>query len=136
VSLTVTPPQRFSPRIPEWNFPIRQYPEAGEYRYLRFAWKGEGHGVMIELAAAGRWPPADQPVHRYYSGRNSTGWAAVEVSPDVPRDWQVVTRDLYKDFGEFTLTGIAPTALGGAAHFDRIELLRSVEDTLPQPAGP
>jgi len=40
----------------------------------------------------------------------------------------VITQDLWKDFGNLTLTGIAPTALGGAAWFDRIELLRSPED--------
>jgi hypothetical protein len=36
----------------------------------------------------------------------------------------MVTRDLWKDFGDMTLTGIAPTALGGAVWFDQIELLR------------
>ena len=126
--LAVTPPQRFSPRIPEWSFPIRQHPQPGEYRYLRFAWRGEGHAVMIELAADGRWPPADKPLRRYYSGRNSTNWAAVRVAEEVPRQWTVVTRDLYEDFGEFTLTGMAPTAMGGEARFDRIELLRSGND--------
>jgi hypothetical protein len=39
-----------------------------------------------------------------------------------------VTVDLWKDFGEFTLTGIAPTALEGPALFDTIELLQSLED--------
>ena len=38
-----------------------------------------------------------------------------------------MTRDLWKDFGNFTLTGIAPTAMGGEALFDRIELLRSLD---------
>ncbi len=42
--------------------------------------------------------------------------------PDQPR--QVVTRDLWKDFGDCTVTGIAPTAMGGPALFDAIELLR------------
>ncbi|MFT4692691.1 MAG: hypothetical protein ACJASX_003932 [Limisphaerales bacterium] len=28
------------------------------------------------------------------------------------------------DIGEFTLAGIAPTAMGGEARFDRIELMR------------
>jgi putative heme-binding domain-containing protein len=129
VCLTVTPPQRWSLNIPGWKYPIREQPAPGEYRYLRFAWKGQGHGVMIELAVDGRWPPADKPIHRYYSGRNSTGWAAVRVSKEIPSAWSVVTRDLYADFGEFTLTGIAPTAMGGAAQFDRIELLRVVDGT-------
>ena len=34
-----------------------------------------------------------------------------------------MTCDLWQDFGTFTLTGIAPTAIGGDALFDRIELL-------------
>ena len=38
----------------------------------------------------------------------------------------MVTLDLWKDNGAFTLTGIAPTAIGGVALFDRIELLRDV----------
>jgi gluconolactonase len=35
----------------------------------------------------------------------------------------VVTRDLWGDFGDLTLTGISPTAMGSDALFDRIELL-------------
>jgi len=128
VSLAVTPPQRWNLRIPGWEYPIVENPAAGEFRYLRFAWKSRGgRGVMIELAGDGQWPPADKPLWRYYSGENTTDWQAVQVSPDVPGDWVVVTRDLWKDFGSFTLTGIAPTALGGEALFDRIELLRSLD---------
>lgn len=124
-SLEMHPLQRSSARMPGWNFRIV---EAGEFRYLRFAWKSTGaHGVMLELAAGGAWPPADKPLRRYYSGRNSTPWKATEVSADVPTEWTVVTVDLWKDFGTFTLTGIAPTAMGGPALFDRIELLRSLD---------
>ena len=32
---------------------------------------------------------------------------------------------MWKEFGDFTLTGIAPTALDGPAWFDKIELLRA-----------
>ena len=80
---------------------------------------------MLELAADGRWPPAEEPLRRYHAGRNTTGWQSVEISPSPPREWTVVTRDLWKDFGDFTLTGIAPTAMGGDALFDRIELLQT-----------
>ncbi|MHC4401649.1 MAG: HEAT repeat domain-containing protein, partial [Planctomycetota bacterium] len=126
VSLAVTPPQRWNQQIDGWAYAIAENPGAGEFRYLRFAWKSpDGHGVMIELAADGRWPPAEEPTRRYYSGKNTTGWEAVEVSPEVPEEWVVVTRDLWRDFGSFTLTGIAPTAMGGEAWFDRIELLRT-----------
>ncbi len=127
-SLAVSPPQRFSARIPSWEYQVTEHPEPGQFRYLRFAWKQpRGDGLMIELAADGQWPQADESQHRYYSGNNTTGWSAVCVSANRPQDWTVVTRDLWKDFGPFTLTGIAPTAMGGEGKFDRIELLRSLE---------
>jgi putative heme-binding domain-containing protein len=132
--LAVTPPQRFSPRIPDWEYRITENPGPGEFRYLRFAWKSRGAGIMLELAAEGKWPGANEAVRRYYSGQNTTGWAARQVAAEAPRDWAVVTCDLWKDFGGFTLTGIAPTAMGGEALFDRIELSRSLED-LEQPSG-
>lgn len=126
VSLRVTPPQRYASRIKGWEFRIREHPGPGEYRYIRFAWKsGDAHGQMLELAADGRWPPAEKSLRRYHAGRNTTGWQSVEVASSPPREWTVVTRDLWKDFGDFTLTGIAPTAMGGAALFDRIELLQA-----------
>ncbi len=127
-SLRMAPPQRSNLRIPGWQYRIAENPGPGEFRYFRFAWKSlGGHGVMIELAADGQWPPADKPIHRYYAGKNTTGWAALQVAPQAPTEWTIVTCDLWKDFGAFTLTGIAPTAMGGEALFDRIELLRSLE---------
>jgi putative heme-binding domain-containing protein len=131
-ALAITPPQRWNLNIPGWQYRITEKPGPGEFRYLRWAWKSRGgQGVMIELAGGGRWPPPDKPLWRYYSGANTTGWAAMQVSPDAPREWTVVTRDLWKDFGPFTLTGIAPTASGGIGLFDRIELLRSLDSVKP-----
>jgi putative membrane-bound dehydrogenase-like protein len=128
-SLRVSPPQRFSPRIPGWNYPIVEKPGPGEYRYLRFAWKAPAAtGIMLELADNGAWPNAGDSRSRYYSGQNTTSWKAVRVSEQVPREWVVVTRDLWKEFGPMKLTGIAPTAMGGDAYFDRIELLASLEE--------
>jgi len=127
-ALRVTPPQRYSVRIKDWDFRIREKPGPGEYRYLRLAWKTDGaKGVLIELADNGRWPPADKPLRRYYSGKNTTSWKATKVSDRAPADWTVITRDLWKDFGDFTLTGIAPTAMGGEVLFDQVELLRAKE---------
>lgn len=126
-SLRVSPPQRWSLRIPGWQYKIVENPAPGEYRYLRFAWKScGGQGVMIELAADGNWPPADKPIWRYFSGQNTTGWAARQVAATAPQQWVDVTCDLWRDFGTLTLTGIAPTAIGGDALFDRIELLREL----------
>jgi putative membrane-bound dehydrogenase-like protein len=127
-SLRVTPLQRHSPRVPDWKYAIREHPRPGEYRYMRMAWKTEmGEGIMIELAADGAWPPADRAVRRYYCGQNTTDWQARQLARDAARKWTVLTVDLWRDGGDFTLTGIAPTALGGAALFDRIELLRTLD---------
>jgi putative membrane-bound dehydrogenase-like protein len=126
--LRVTPPQRFSARIPGWAYRIVEKPGPGEYRYLRFVWKSPtGTGVMLELADNGSWPAADSSRGRLYSGKNTSGWGAVRISAEPPRQWAVVTVDLWKHFGAFTLTGIAPTAMGGPAFFDRIELLPTLE---------
>jgi biopolymer transport protein ExbB len=104
-------------------------PGPGEYRYLRFVWKSPGGaGLMLELADHGAWPRADETRGRFYSGQNSTPWKAVRVSEQVPREWVVVTRDLWKEFGPMQLTGLAPTAMGGDAYFARIELLQSLPD--------
>lgn len=134
-SLRMAPPQRFSLNIPGWQYRIAEHPAPGEYRYLRFAWKScGGHGVMIELAGDGNWPPADKPIWRYYSGQNTTGWAARQLAADAPQQWAEVNCDLWKDFGSFTLTGVAPTALGGDALFDRLELLRELPPSAAKPA--
>jgi putative membrane-bound dehydrogenase-like protein len=127
-SLRVSPPQRFSPQIPRWGYRVVEKPGAGEYRYLRLAWKTPGgRGVMVELADRGAWPPADSSRGRVYSGDNTTAWKAVRLSAEPPRDWAVVTVDLWKEFGPMTLTGIAPTAMGGDAYFARIELLPAAD---------
>jgi putative membrane-bound dehydrogenase-like protein len=132
-SLRVTPLQRHSRQIKGWAYRVVENPNLAtdgpleEIRYLRLAWKTEGDGVLIELADNGGWPPAGKALRRYFSGTNRTNWQATQVSGAVPKDWAVITVDLWKDFGEFTLTGIAPTAMGGAAYFDRIELLASID---------
>ena len=131
-SLRISPPQRFSSRIAGWNFTIAEKPGPGEYRYLRFAWKSPtGTGIMLELADNGAWPKETESRGRLVSGKNTTKWQAVQVSDQVPREWVVVTRDLWKEFGPMKLTGIAPTALGGDAYFDRIELLQTLDDIAP-----
>jgi len=128
--LLVTPLQRSSARIEGWAFRIREQPAVGEYRYIRFAWKSlrGTSGVMLELAADGQWPSAEETTRRYFAGKNLTPWQAVGLAPHPPAAWTVMTRDLWKDFGDFTLTGIAPTAIGGPAMFDRMELLRSIPE--------
>jgi cytochrome c551/c552 len=123
-ALGVTPLQRDGVKIPGWQFVIREKPQPGEHRYLRLAWKKHGAGsVMIELASNGNWPDAKVAKGRYVAGPNTTGWAAISVSDAAPAEWTVATFDLWKDIGNFTLTGIAPTCdRGEEAFFDAIIL--------------
>jgi hypothetical protein len=128
-SLSVTDFQRFNGRIPGWQHRVAAEPGPGEYRYLRFAWKRtEADGVMLQLHAAdNRW-------HRYCAGtlsERTLGFGPrTRVAEAVPRRWELVTRDLFADFGPMTITGIGLSALEGPgkAYFDHVYLGRSVED--------
>lgn len=123
-ALGMTPLQRDNPKIPGWNFVIRENPQAGEFRFLRLAWKKRGGGsVMVELASGGQWPDAKAAKGRYVAGPNTTGWAAISVADVAPSEWTVITFDLWRDLGDITLTGIAPTCdRGEEAFFDSILL--------------
>lgn len=124
--LSVTPPQRFNAKIPGWGFRIVEKPAAeGEFRYLRLAWRAAGEGVMVELAAGGRWPEAGDARRRFFSGRNTTAWKATMVRAEAPAEWREEVLDLWKNAGAFTLTGFAPTAMDGPVFFDRMELLQA-----------
>ena len=120
--------QRHSRQLPGWKFSIREKPGEGEFRYLRMSMKTRGSkGIMVELAADRIFPPETKPVRTYYVGENSTGWKSNELAKDAPKEWRTFTIDLWKRSGEFQLTGIALTVMGGKASFDRIELMRELE---------
>jgi hypothetical protein len=118
--------QRYRDALAGWTYPVVGKPRPGEYRYLRFAWKKpEGVGVMLQLCVGVTdWG-------RYFSGINAVGFQpALQLSPEPPREWTVVTRDLFADFGQvpFTLTGMAFTSMDGVALFDHMYLGRTIEE--------
>jgi hypothetical protein len=126
-ALRVAASQRFSPDIMGWDFAVAEKPAAGEYRYLRFAWKKLDAGpLMVQFHT--RKPVADWVV-RYHAGTDPPPWAAKVVAPAAPPEWAVVTRDLFADFGAVTLGGVAFTPYtGGDGLFDHILLGRTVAD--------
>jgi hypothetical protein len=129
MAVAVTQRERFAGQIADWKFTIRENPSAGEYRYLRFAWKKIGSGAaMIEVANSGQWPPAQAsppPGGRYVAGVNTCELDAISVATDTPSDWQVVTLDLWNDLGDFELTGLSLMCLGeGEVVFDQLLLAR------------
>jgi hypothetical protein len=123
----VTPMQKYSTRLLGWNFRIIEKPaKAREFRYLRFAWKKiGGTGIMIQLH-----DPTKSWDTRVHAGQNVFGWQpAKSVAEKIPEDWEVVTVDLFKEFGARTVTGIAFSPLDGTAGlFDHVIMGRSIED--------
>src|SRR5690606_3151274 len=77
---------------------IREHPGPGEYRFIRWAWKkSDGKAIVLKLARDGGW-------RHYQAGASIHGEAAAVVDAALPTKWTVVTRDLFKEHGEFTLT--------------------------------
>jgi hypothetical protein len=134
-SIKVAPPQRFNQSLPGLQVKIRENPGPGEYRYLRFAWKKQGgNTVVLQLNHDGMWGPGGSgrpgAKFRYHAGPGGEQFGgSLEVDKTLPAKFTVVTRDLFADFGEFTLNGIALTPADGKfAWFDHIYLGQSLDD--------
>jgi hypothetical protein len=136
-ALRVTPDQKFNAKLPNLGVKIRENPGPGEYRYIRFAWqKAQGNAVCFQLAHDGKFGPAadaggrEGAKFRYHAGPGPECFgASLQISDKIPNRFEVVTRDLFIDFGEFTLTGLAFSPVDGqAALFDHIYLARQLED--------
>lgn len=128
--LRVSPPGK---GVLTWSLgklPIREQPRLGEYRYLRFAWRKDGGTrICLELAHEGLLGPRvgrEKQSFRYDSGTgDETEGAARRLTGKLPTEWEVVTRDLYADFGAFDLTGLNFNAVDGQwASFDYVYLAR------------
>ncbi|HVC96927.1 MAG TPA: hypothetical protein VND64_24825 [Pirellulales bacterium] len=144
-SLKVTPDQKFRAKLPGLGVKIAETPGEAEYRYLRFAWKKRGGAnILLQFAANGAFGPAvggAGPSYRYEAGPSPNGLkaAALKLDDKLPDGWVIVTRDLFADFGAFSLDGLAFTAGDGeAALFDHIYLARTAEDLkgCPEPVKP
>ena len=126
-AVRVTPMQKYRSTIPGWNFKIVETPKnAGEFRYLRFAWKKfGGSGLMIQFH-----DPVKTWAMRFHAGANVYNWApSTQVNAKVPGEWEVHTRDLFKEYGAFTITGFALSPFDGtSALFDHMLLGRTTDD--------
>ncbi len=132
-STKVTPDQRFNPALPGLGLKIREKPATGEFRYLRFAWKKQGgQAICLQLNHDGQWGPSgtSPAKFRYHAGPGGECFgASLAVDSNLPSGFTVVTRDLFADFGEFTLTGLALSPVDGEyALFDHIYLGTTPED--------
>jgi hypothetical protein len=132
-SVKVTPDQRYNPNLPGLGIKVRQHPGPGEFRYLRFAWKKQGgQAICLQLNHDGAWGPApgSPAKFRYHAGPGPECYgASLQVDANLPAGFVVVTRDLFADFGEFTLQGLALSPVDGEyALFDHIYLGRTAAD--------
>ena len=115
--------QKYNPNVPGWSYNIVKNPSADdEARWIMFAWKkAGGNGIMIQFPSSGSW--GVQPNGgRYFDGVNKTGWPGIQLADEPPAEWEVQIRDLFDDFGAFTMTGIALTQYDNVGYYDSIYL--------------
>ncbi len=135
-SVRVASGDRNSPAIPGWSIPIRSDPQPGECRFLRFAWKKKGgKEIGLHLAAAGSFPAAlvNEPKEslRYHVGRGVKHdyGRSIPLRDQPPEQWELVTRDLFADFGAFNATGLRLVCgEGDWAQFDHIYFARRPQE--------
>jgi hypothetical protein len=133
--LRVNGDQKYATKLPQLGVKIRENPGPGEVRYIRFAWKKQGgNTICLQLNHDGAFGPGgtgrEGAKFRYHAGPGGECYGGSLVIDDkLPAKFEVVTRDLFADFGEFTLDGLAFSAVDGqAALFDHIYLGRSPAD--------
>jgi hypothetical protein len=107
---------------------------------VRFGWKLRGDAaVACSIGHDSLWGPdaevragkkGAQQSFRYDAGNGAPSFgAALRVEKKPPSEWTIVTRDLYADFGEFTLTGLSfSVPEGHEAWIDHVYLGRSNQD--------
>lgn len=116
---------------------IRERPEWGQFRFLRFALrKADGGRFCLEL---NHERAADQPA-RFEAGPGEASVSeAKRVAERLADAWVVITRDLYADFGNLDVSAITVSVPEGeAAILDHIYTARKGNDFqhLPPPAKP
>ena len=127
---------RNNPAILGWHIPIRSDPQPGEYRFLRFAWRKKGgKEIGLHLASGGVFPAAlvNEPKEtlRYHVGRGVKHdyGRSIPLRDQPPEQWELVTRDLFSDFGAFDATGLRLVCGDGEwAGFDHIYFARNPQE--------
>ena len=157
-SLKIAPPSVSNPSITGLDALICESPQLGQYRYAIFAWKKPtGSRIQIQFANRGRFFDGGLGFGRdgqqALVGRGlrrtltidergqrfgycyEQGMASAQLplplwlKGDLPREWQLVRRDMFADFGLLFLTGLSLNAVDGdSAWFDHLYLARTNVD--------
>ncbi len=167
-ALRLTSGDRASAEIPGFDFPIREHPGLGEFRYLRFSWKkkdggqigfqlghdltigvpenefgeaqprafaeGVAHAALKRQRNSPRRPfsgasRGSQFGYQYDAGNGDPPQSVLRLDRKLPVDWKMMGRDLFGEFGSFTLTGMGfRNSDDEPAWFDEIYLARTQGD--------
>lgn len=115
------------------SIPVRENPAPGEYRYISFAWVkwgGEQIAMRFEHDSTAKYSASVKRKYNYtYFAGEVNDLTGLRIATKAPGNWVVTTRDLWKDFGNFTLTGISFICpVRRDAGFDAVYLGRSQND--------
>ena len=120
----------FGHALPDWDFEIVEHPKAGQYRWLQFAWKAlspQTTGMSLLIGRA--WPTG---AFAFEAGAQTWPEGVLvnkKIAQDPPREWQVVSVDLWALYPHpVCVQALGLAASGGGAAFDRILLGRTKED--------
>lgn len=167
-ALRLTSGDQSNANIPGFEFPIREHPGLGEFRYLRFSWKKKdggqlgfqlGHdrtigvpenefgqvkprafaeGIAQAVLKRQRSSPrrqfsgssrGSQFGYQYDAGSGDPTQPVLRLDRKLPVDWRLMGRDLFGEFGSFTLTGLGFRNTDDVpAWFDEIYLARTQDD--------
>ncbi|MBD3182144.1 hypothetical protein GF312_07625 [Candidatus Poribacteria bacterium] len=121
--------QKYNPNVPGWGYSIVEDPsDEMEMRWILFAWKKDGgEGMMIQFPDGGSWGVQTNG-GRYFAGVNKATWPGIQVSDEAPIEWEYHIRDLFEDFGEFNLSGMALTQFDNVGYYDSIYLAWTEEE--------
>ena len=167
-ALRLTSGDQSNADIPGFDFPIREHPGLGEFRYLRFSWRKQdgsqiglqlGHdrtigvpenefgqvqprafaeGIAQAVFKRQRSSPrrqfsgasrGSQFGYQYDAGSGDPTQPVLRLDRKLPVDWRLMGRDLFGEFGSFTLTGLGfQNSDEEPAWFDEIYLARTQGD--------
>lgn len=103
--------QKYNDKYPALSIKIVEAPKAAnEFRYVTWAWKKDGgNGIQLQIHGV-----PDTWGHRYHAGQNVKNWnPSLEANKAIPASWTLETKDLFKDWKAFEVTGLAFTAWDG-----------------------
>jgi S1-C subfamily serine protease len=114
---------------------IRERPAWGEFRFLRFAVRKRGGG---QAALGFETAELRDKAPRYDLGQGQPVFgSATRVWPDLGKEWVVITRDLFADFGNLDVQAVLLGAPDGeGVLFDHIYLARGHYDLDRIPLAP